>query len=66
VIAGLWDVSDSSTGQLMDHLYGGIAAGQDPAAALRAAKRLLLNGAPAFRKPFYWAPFQVYLGAAAR
>jgi CHAT domain-containing protein len=66
VIAGLWDVSDSSTGQLMDHLYGGIAAGQDPTVALRAAKRSLLNGAPAFRKPFYWAPFQVYLGAAAQ
>jgi CHAT domain-containing protein len=66
VIAGLWDVSDSSTGQLMDRLYAGIAAGQDPPTALRAAKRSLLNGGPAFRKPFYWAPFQVYLGAAAK
>lgn len=66
VIAGLWDVSDSSTGELMDRLYTGIAAGQEPAAALRTAKLALLNGAPNFRKPFYWAPFQIYLGAAAR
>ena len=66
VIAGLWDVSDSSTGQLMDRLYAGIAAGQEPAAALRNAKLSLLHGAPAFQKPFYWAPFQVYLGSAAR
>jgi CHAT domain-containing protein len=66
VIAGLWDVSDSSTGQLMDKLYAGIAAGEDPVAALRAAKLSLLNGPAAFRKPFYWAPFQVYLGAAGK
>ena len=66
VVAGLWDVSDSSTGQLMDRLYAGIAAGEEPAAALRNAKLALLNGPPNFRKPFYWAPFQVYLGSAAR
>lgn len=66
VIAGLWDVSDTSTGQLMDRLYAGIAAGQEPAAALRNAKLSLLHGAPGFQKPFYWAPFQVYLGSAAK
>jgi len=65
VIAGLWDVSDSSTGELMDRLYAGIAAGQEPAGALRAAKLALLKGSPNFRKPFYWAPFQIYLGSAA-
>ena len=66
VIAGLWDVSDSSTGQLMDRLYAGIASGREPAVALRAAKLALLDGPPNFRKPFYWAPFQIYLAAAAR
>ncbi|HUK15008.1 MAG TPA: CHAT domain-containing tetratricopeptide repeat protein [Bryobacteraceae bacterium] len=66
VIAGLWDVSDVSTSHLMDRLYTGIAAGQEPTEALRDAKLSLLNGAPGFRKPFYWAPFQVYLGSAAR
>jgi CHAT domain-containing protein len=65
VIAGLWDVSDSSTGALMDRLYTGIAAGKQPAAALRDAKLALLNGTANFRKPFYWAPFQIYLGSAA-
>src|SRR4029077_5076976 len=34
VIAGLWEVSNASTPQLMDQLYQGIHAGQDPAAAL--------------------------------
>lgn len=66
VIAGLWDVSDSSTAQLVDRLYGGIASGQEPAVALRGAKLALLHGPTNFRKPFYWAPFQIYLGAAAR
>jgi CHAT domain-containing protein len=66
VIAGLWDVSDSSTAELMDRLYGGIASGRQPATALRAAKLAMLHGSPAYRKPFYWAPFQIYLGAAGR
>jgi CHAT domain-containing protein len=66
VIAGLWDVSDSSTAPLMDRLYAGIASGQEPAAALRTAKLSMLKGAANFQKPFYWAPFQVYLGSAAR
>jgi CHAT domain-containing protein len=66
VVAGLWDVSDSSTGQLMDRLYAGIAAGQEPATALRNAKLSLLHGAHSFQKPFYWAPFQVYLGSATK
>jgi len=65
VVAGLWDVSDLSSGTLMDRFYGAIAAGQDPAAALRAAK-LALATDPRYRKPFYWAPFQVYLASAAR
>jgi CHAT domain-containing protein len=66
VIAGLWDVSDSSTGQLMDRLYSGISAGEDPVSALRAAKLSLLHGTGNFQKPFYWAPFEIYLGSAGR
>jgi CHAT domain-containing protein len=65
VIAGLWDVSDSSTAALMDRLYAGIAAGQTPEDALRAAKLALVNGTGPFRKPFYWGPMQVYLRAPA-
>jgi CHAT domain-containing protein len=60
VIAGLWDVNDRSTAVLMDHLYAGLAAGRAPAMALRAAKLKLLNSGGAYRKPYYWAPFEVF------
>jgi Uncharacterized protein conserved in bacteria len=63
VIAGLWEVSNASTPQLMDELYKGIEAGEDPATALRKAKLTLVHSAGNYRKPFYWAPFQVYLGS---
>ncbi len=61
VIAGLWDVSDSSTEPLMNRFYGGLAAGKDPVAAMHDAKLTLLHTQPQYAKPFYWAPFQVYL-----
>ena len=66
VIASVWEVSDaSSTGQLMDALYGGLDRGEDPATALRKAKLLILksNDTTVFHKPFYWAPFQLYVGS---
>lgn len=65
VVAGLWDVSDTSTEALMDRFYAGIASGQDPVKALRSAKLALLKGDVTYRKPFYWAPFQAYVGSAA-
>ncbi len=65
-MAGLWDVSDRSTEQLMNQFYAGVASGQDAASALRGAKLALLKGSPMYRKPYYWAPFQVYLGSGAR
>jgi len=66
VVAGLWDVSDTSTEALMDRFYAGMEAGQDPVTALRSAKLALLKGATGYQKPFYWAPFQAYVGSAAR
>jgi CHAT domain-containing protein len=66
VIASLWEVSDaSSTAQLMDQLYGGLDKGQDPATALRNAKLSLIqsNANGVFRKPYYWAPFLLYVGS---
>jgi CHAT domain-containing protein/Tfp pilus assembly protein PilF len=60
VIGALWEVSDDSTPRLMDALYQGIEAGQPPAAALRKAKLTLLHSQDKFRKPFFWAPFQLY------
>ena len=63
VIAGLWEVSSASTPQLMDELYKGLNAGQDPATALRTAKLTLVHSSGNYRKPFYWAPFQLYAGS---
>ena len=63
VIGALWEVSDSSTPQLMDQLYDGLGEGRPPAEALRAAKLAMLHSDGVFRKPFYWAPFQLYTGS---
>jgi CHAT domain-containing protein len=60
VIAGLWDVDDRSTAELMDMLYEGIASGKSPADALRAAKLEMLTRGGTFAKPYYWAPFQLF------
>ncbi len=62
VIAGLWEVTDESTEQLMDRFYDELDKGAPPDAALRAAKLSLLHGS-VFRDPFYWAPFQLYTGS---
>jgi CHAT domain-containing protein/tetratricopeptide (TPR) repeat protein len=63
VIAALWDASDVSTEQLMDKFYEELNRGVSPDAALRAAKLSLLRSGGAFRRPFYWAPFQLYVGS---
>lgn len=63
VIGALWEVSDVSTPQLMDDLYGELQKGRSPDAALRAAKLALLHSGTSFRRPFYWAPFQLYTGS---
>ena len=66
VIGALWEVSDASTPQLMDALYRELSQGKDPATALRDAKLKLLHSADSdsvFKKPFYWAPFQLYAGS---
>jgi CHAT domain-containing protein/Tfp pilus assembly protein PilF len=62
VIAGMWDVNDRSTAQLMARLYEEIQRGAPPADALRSSKLALIHAGGAYAKPFYWAPFQVYTG----
>jgi CHAT domain-containing protein/Tfp pilus assembly protein PilF len=62
VVAGLWDVTDRSTAKLMGDFYGQMTAGATPADALRAAKLKLVHSQGAYKKPFYWAPFQLYAG----
>ena len=61
VIAGLWDVSDSTSARMMDQVYAALASDSTPAEALRRAKLALLRSGGASRKPFYWAPFQIYI-----
>jgi CHAT domain-containing protein len=61
VIAGLWDVSDLSSSELIPALYQELASAKQPAAALRQAKRTLLHSSGPYRKPYYWAPFQTYI-----
>jgi len=66
VVGALWEVSDSAAPQIMDTFYGELGKGKDPASALRTAKLRLLRSADAasvFRKPYYWAPFQLYAGS---
>jgi CHAT domain-containing protein/tetratricopeptide (TPR) repeat protein len=62
VIAGLWDVNDRSTLDLMTALYTNLGSQPAPAEALRAAKLHLLAPGSRFRHPFYWAPFTVFIG----
>ena len=62
VIGALWEASDESTAQLMGDLYEGIEHGMLPGAALRWAKLNQLHSQREFRKPFYWASFQIYSG----
>jgi CHAT domain-containing protein/tetratricopeptide (TPR) repeat protein len=62
VIAALWQVNDASTPQLMDSLYGKLTNGEAPSSALRDTKLEMLHSGGVYRKPFYWATFQVYAG----
>ena len=56
VVASLWNVEDQSTTQLMEAFYRHLAAKEDKAAALRSAKRELLNANPGV-PTYYWAGF---------
>jgi CHAT domain-containing protein len=60
VIAGLWDVDDRSTADLMDQLYARVAAAAPPAQALREAKRAMIARGGNYAKPYYWGPFQLF------
>ena len=58
----LWEVDDNSTPQLMNRLYAGLSKGASPETALRDAKLALVHSDSIYKKPFYWAPFQIYRG----
>ncbi len=64
VIAALWQVDDAATPLIMDHLYTDLQAHHTaPEAALRNAKLSLIHSTGAYRKPLYWAAFQLYTGS---
>lgn len=62
VIGSLWEASDAAAPQLMDRMYQELAQGRSPDEALRNAKLSLLHSQGVFRKPLYWATFQLYGG----
>ena len=66
VVGALWEVNDSAAPQIMETFYSEMSKGKDPASALRTAKLALLHNQDpdiVFKKPFYWAPFQLYTGS---
>lgn len=62
VVAGLWDVDDKSSPQLMGGLYHGITHGQSADTALRAAKRKMIHATQSPPPPYFWASLQLYTG----
>jgi CHAT domain-containing protein len=60
VVAGLWDVDDRSTAELMDRMYGALAAGDSPARALRKAKVSLMAEGGAAARPYNWGAFEMF------
>lgn len=66
VIAGLWDVDDSTAPRLMRELYSGVLERQSPAQALRQAKLSLLKSGRAYQRPYFWAPFVDFTRSVGR
>jgi len=54
---------DRSTAALMGRSYANLAAGASPGEALRTAKLEMIRSGSATAKPYYWAPFQLFVGA---
>jgi CHAT domain-containing protein len=59
VLASLWPVDDELTEVFMQRLHAALAAGQAPAAALRAAQLALMSEQP---HPCHWAAFSLHGG----
>jgi CHAT domain-containing protein len=55
VVAALWVVDDEVTLELMTHFYRALAAGSEPPAALRQARRAVARRYP---HPYYWGAFR--------
>ena len=51
--------------RLMEAMYAHLRGGATPQQALRTAKLEMLHSAGPYRKPYYWAPFQVITDSLA-
>ena len=60
VVAGIWNVDDAAAPLVMEEFYKEWRAGAHPPGALRQAKLKLMRTGGAFRKPYYWGPFEVF------
>jgi CHAT domain-containing protein len=65
VVAGIWNVDDAAAPLVMEEFYKQWRAGAAPPAALREAKLKLMRTGGAFRKPYYWGPFEVFTRQAS-
>ncbi|RMG49990.1 MAG: CHAT domain-containing protein, partial [Acidobacteria bacterium] len=58
LVVSLWSVRDASTADFMRRFYQYLRAGCGRAEALRRAKLAMMNSdIPAYRFPYFWAPF---------
>ena len=63
VIAGLWEIDDAATPELMGQFYDELGKGASAAKALRCAKLRMLNSGSLYKRPYYWASLQLYTGS---
>jgi len=54
LVASLWATGDTSTAELMKHMYSRISEGASKRAALRSAQLAVKDE---YGHPYYWAPF---------
>lgn len=66
VVAGIWNVDDAAAPLLMQEFYKGWRAHGNSAVAVRDAKLKLMRSGGAFRKPYYWGPFEIFTRQATR
>lgn len=58
VVVSLWNVNDRFTAEFMGSFYRHLKAGTSKVEALRQAKlEMFRSDIPAYRFPYYWAPF---------
>lgn len=62
VVAGLWEVDDQATPDLMDDFYTELKD-QTAAVALRSAKLRMVHSEGVYHLPYYWASLQLYTGS---